>query len=205
MKLPNFLKRFWSKEKVDKNMKSENIVNQTAQEIWNIIRDWNIQWENFNKVVDYIEKIIFWVFENDVKLLSLQQVYHEKQLSLALAFPFFISPEDLEKEDPEIIEMYNKNQVTRVSTDSLRRYFILKSLDKLLKISSVKDFWDCNYKIWDIEINQFEDLEKIEKNYKICMKNGKTMIFHDIKKRWNMQHRMELTLISIAKKDYFWA
>lgn len=160
MKLPKFLKRFDSKEKMDQNTHSENVVNKTAQEIWNIIRDWNIQWENFNKVVDYIEKIIFWVFENDVKLLSLQQVYHEKQLSLALAFPFFISPEDLEKEDPEIIEMYNKNQVTRVSTDSLRRYFILKSLDKLLKISSVKDFWDCNYKIWDIEINQFEDLEK---------------------------------------------
>lgn len=160
MKLPKFLKRFGSKEKMDQNTHSENVVNKTAQEIWNIIRDWNIQWENFNKVVDYIEKIIFWVFENDVRLLSLQQVYHEKQLSLALAFPFFISPEDLEKEDPEIIEMYNKNQVTRVSTDSLRRYFILKSLDKLLKISSVKDFWDCNYKIWDIEINQFEDLEK---------------------------------------------
>lgn len=154
------MKRFGSKEKMDQNTHSENVVNKTAQEIWNIIRDWNIQWENFNKVVDYIEKIIFWVFENDVKLLSLQQVYHEKQLSLALAFPFFILPEDLEKEDPEIIEMYNKNQVTRVSTDSLRRYFILKSLDKLLKISSVKDFWDCNYKIWDIEINQFEDLEK---------------------------------------------
>lgn len=154
------MKRFGSKEKMDQNTHSENVVNKTAQEIWNIIRDWNIQWENFNKVVDYIEKIIFWVFENDVKLLSLQQIYHEKQLSLALAFPFFISPEDLEKEDPEIIEMYNKNQVTRVSTDSLRRYFILKSLDKLLKISSVKDFWDCNYKIWDIEINQFEDLEK---------------------------------------------
>ena len=154
------MKRFGSKEKMDQNTHSENVVNKTAQEIWNIIRDWNIQWENFNKVVDHIEKIIFWVFENDVKLLSLQQVYHEKQLSLALAFPFFISPEDLEKEDPEIIEMYNKNQVTRVSTDSLRRYFILKSLDKLLKILSVKDFWDCNYKIWDIEINQFEDLEK---------------------------------------------
>ena len=154
------MKRFGSKEKMDQNTHSENVVNKTAQEIWNIIRDWNIQWENFNKVVDHIEKIIFWVFENDVKLLSLQQVYHKKQLSLALAFPFFISPEDLEKEDPEIIEMYNKNQVTRVSTDSLRRYFILKSLDKLLKISSVKDFWDCNYKIWDIEINQFEDLEK---------------------------------------------
>ena len=160
MKLPKFLKRFDSKEKMDQNTHSENVVNKTAQEIWNIIRDWNIQWENFNKVVDYIEKIIFWVLENDVKLLSLQQVYHEKQLSLALAFPFFISPEDLEKEDPKIIKMYNKNQVTRVSTDSLRRYFILKSLDKLLKISSVEDFWDCNYKIWDIEINQFEDLEK---------------------------------------------
>lgn len=171
MKLPKFLKRFDSKEKMDQNTHSENVVNKTAQEIWNIIRDWNIQWENFNKVVDYIEKIIFWVLENDVKLLSLQQVYHEKQLSLALAFPFFISPEDLEEEDPKIIKMYNKNQVTRVSTDSLRRYFILKSLDKLLKISSVEDFWDCNYKIWDIEINSFEDLEKNrEKLQDMCEK-----------------------------------
>ena len=108
----------------------------------------------------YIESIIVWILENDVKLLNLQQVYHEKQLSLALAFPFFISPEDLGKEDPEIGEMYDKNRVMRVSTDSLRRYVVLKTLDGILKISSAEEFGEKYYKIWDIEVNSFEDLEK---------------------------------------------
>jgi hypothetical protein len=33
MKLPKFLKRFDSKEKMDQNTHSENVVNKTAQEI----------------------------------------------------------------------------------------------------------------------------------------------------------------------------
>ena len=135
----------------------EKVINQTTQEVANIIKSENYQWENFNKVVGYIESIIVWVLENDVKLLNLQQVHHANQLSLALAFPFFISSEDLEKEDPEIIEMYNKNLVTRVSMDSLRKNVILKALDGILKISSAEEFWDKNYKIWNIEINSFED------------------------------------------------
>lgn len=138
----------------------EKVINQTTQEVANIIKSENYQWENFNKVVGYIESIIVWVLENDVKLLNLQQVHHANQLSLALAFPFFISSEDLEKEDPEIIEMYNKNLVTRVSMDSLRKNVILKALDGILKISSAEEFWDKNYKIWNIEINSFEDLEQ---------------------------------------------
>ena len=164
MKLPNFLKRFWSKEKVDKNTQPENITNHTAQEIWNIIRSWNIQWENFNKVVDYIENIILWVLKSDVELLDLRCKIYTKNLRLALIMPLFIGEEyfngQMDKADPELLDIFNKNQVTRVSTDSLRRYFILKSLDKILKIASVDDFWDGNYKIWDIEINSFEDLEK---------------------------------------------
>lgn len=138
----------------------EKVINQTTQEVANIIKSENYQWENFNKVVGYIESIIVWVLENDVKLLNLQQVHHANQLSLALAFPFFISSEDLEKEDPKIIEMYNKNLVTRVSMDSLRKNVILKALDGILKISSAEEFWDKNYKIWNIEINSFEDLEQ---------------------------------------------
>lgn len=138
----------------------EKVINQTTQEVANIIKSENYQWENFNKVVGYIESIIVWVLENDVKLLNLQQVHHANQLSLALAFPFFISSEGLEKEDPEIIEMYNKNLVTRVSMDSLRKNVILKALDGILKISSEEEFWDKNYKIWNIEINSFEDLEQ---------------------------------------------
>ena len=161
MKLPNFMKRFssWKQEKQG-DWPKEKVVNKSAEEIWNIIRSGNFQWENFNKAVNYIENIIVWILESDAKLMNLQKIYHANQLSLALAFPLFVSPEDLEKEDPEMEEIYNKNQVTRVSTDSLRRYVVLKALDEILKISSLEDFWDNNYKIWDIEINSFEDLEK---------------------------------------------
>lgn len=164
MKLTDFLKRFTRREQEKKNSwPREKVENNTAQEIWNIIRDWNIQWENFNKVVDYIQKIILWVFESNVELLGLRCKIYTENLGLALMIPFIgeeYFKRQMDKTDSELLDMYNENQVTRVSTDSLRRYFILKSLDKLLKISSVEDFWDCNYKIWNIEINSFEDLEK---------------------------------------------
>jgi hypothetical protein len=42
----------------------------------------------------------------------------------------------------------------------LRRYYILKVLDEILKISSTEEFGDKNYKIWKLEINSFEDLEQ---------------------------------------------
>ena len=154
------MKRFSRGWEKNDGKKKKKVINQTTQEVANIIKSENYQWENFNKVVGYIESIIVWVLENDVKLLNLQQVHHANQLSLALAFPFFISSEGLEKEDPEIIEMYNKNLVTRVSMDSLRKNVILKALDGILKISSEEEFWDKNYKIWNIEINSFEDLEQ---------------------------------------------
>lgn len=161
MKLPSFMKRFWNKEKWEKNTQSrEEVVNKTAEEIWNIIRSWNFQWENFNKTVNYIESIIVWILENDAKLMNLERIYYTEKLSLALSFPLLVPTEDLKKENPEIREMYNKNLVTRVSTDSLRRHVILKALDGLLKISSREEFWERYYKIWDIEINSFEDLEK---------------------------------------------
>lgn len=155
------MKRFWNKEKWEKNTQPrEEVVNKTAEEIWNIIRSWNFQWENFNKTVNYIESIIVWILENDAKLMNLERIYYTEKLSLALSFPLLVPTEDLKKENPEIREMYNKNLVTRVSTDSLRRHVILKALDGLLKISSREEFWERYYKIWDIEINSFEDLEK---------------------------------------------
>ena len=98
------MKRFDSKEKMDQNTHSENVVNKTTQEIWNIIRDWNIQWENFNKVVEYIEKIILWVLENDVELLGLRHKMYTRNLWLALMMPWFMGEEyfnsQMEKQDP---------------------------------------------------------------------------------------------------------
>jgi hypothetical protein len=79
--------------------------------------------------------------------MNLERVYYTGKLSLALSFPLFVSTQDLEKEDPEIREMYNKNRVTRVSTDSLRRYVVLKALDVILKISSAEEFGEKHYKI----------------------------------------------------------
>lgn len=161
MKLPKFLKWFWAKENEKNSFQyRENVVDSTTVEIWNIIHSWNYQWENFNKVVEYIESIIVWILENDAKLMNLERVYYTGKLSLALSFPLFVSTEDLEKGDPEIWEMYNKNRVMRVSTDSLRRYVVLKALDGILKISSAEEFGEKYYKIWDIEVNSFEDLEK---------------------------------------------
>ena len=165
MKLPNFMKRFTSREQERDNSQSrEKVVNNAAREIWKIIHSWNYQWENFNKVVNYIENIIVWVLENDVKLHVIRQKVYTKELWLALMLPWFFGEEYFEsqakKHDSKIDDMYQRNQVTRVSTDSLRRHFILKALDEILKISSVEEFWDKNYKIWDIEINTFEDLEQ---------------------------------------------
>lgn len=164
MKLPKFMKRFSSKEQESQESQpKEQIVNKTAEEIWYIIRSRNYQWDNFNKVVDYIENIIVWVLENDAKLLGLKHDIYKKELWLALMLPWIISEEyfdrQMAKHDPELEDIYQRNQVTRVSTDSLRRYYILKALDEILKISSAEEFGNRNYKIWNVEINSFEDLQ----------------------------------------------
>ena len=164
MKLPKFMKRFSSKEQESQESQpKEQIVNKTAEEIWYIIRSRNYQWDNFNKVVDYIENIIVWVLENDAKLLGLKHDIYKKELWLALMLPWIISEEyfdrQMAKHDPELEDIYQRNQVTRVSTDSLRRYYILRALDEILKISSAEEFGNRNYKIWNVEINSFEDLQ----------------------------------------------
>ena len=158
------MKRFSSKEQESQESQpKEQIVNKTAEEIWYIIRSRNYQWDNFNKVVDYIENIIVWVLENDAKLLGLKHDIYKKELWLALMLPWIISEEyfdrQMAKHDPELEDIYQRNQVTRVSTDSLRRYYILKALDEILKISSAEEFGNRNYKIWNVEINSFEDLQ----------------------------------------------
>ena len=165
MHFPNFMKRFssWKQERQEVQPK-EKIENKTALEIWKIIRSRNYQWENFNKVVGYIENIIVWVLENDVNLLGLKHKVYTKELWVALMLPWIFGEEYLNsqiaKHDPQIEDIHQRNQVTRVSTDSLRRHYILKALDEILKISSAEEFWDKNYKIWDLEINSFEDLEQ---------------------------------------------
>ena len=171
MNLPNFMKRFSSWKQKEKEVQPKKIENKTAEEIWNIIRSWNYQWENFNKVVDYIENIIVGILENDVKILRLKRGIYTKNLWLALTLPWFFGEEyfnsQIKKQDPEIEDMLQRNQVTRVSTDSLRRYFIVKALEEILKISSAEEFWNKKYKIWNIEINSFGDLEQ----YRTELKN----------------------------------
>ena len=83
-----------------------------------------------------------------------------KQIALALACPFFIYEGCFTKVDSDFDEITKNNLVTRASTDSLRRHIVLKVLDEILSISSVEDFWDKKYKIWNLEINSYEDLQQ---------------------------------------------
>ena len=158
------MKRFSRGQEKKENQSKEKVINQTTQEIIDIIKSKNYQWENFNKAIWYIENIIVWVLENDLKLCGLKKDIYTKELWLALMMPRFMTDDyfnrQLEKHNPELEDLYNKNQVTRVSTDSLRVRIVLEALGEILKISSAEEFWDKNYKIWNIEINSFEDLEQ---------------------------------------------
>ena len=164
MKLPNFMKKIINKKQENEEIQpKEKVVNKTVQEIWDIIRSKNFQWENFNKVVDYLQNLIVKTLDLDVQTMASSRVIASKNLVFALSFPWFISQDFIDKlgkPDPELEEMWKSNQVTRVSTDSLRRYVILQALDEILKISSEVEFWDKKYKICDIEINSFDDLEQ---------------------------------------------
>ena len=138
----------------------EKVVDDTAKKIWNIIRYGNCQWENFNKAVWYLEKLIVESLDLDVNVLKVSHSVYSKKLALALTFPWFSFWEDFDKTDPRLEEIQKKNRVDRVSIDSLRRHYILQALNEILKISSAEKFWNRNYKIWNIEINSFEDLEQ---------------------------------------------
>jgi hypothetical protein len=77
----------------------------------------------------------------------------------------------------------------------LRRYVVLKALDGILKISSAEEFGEKHYKIWDIEINSFEDLEKSRaqlqemyekfENYDIHFESEKYTNQKSSRKMWN--------------------
>jgi hypothetical protein len=94
-------------------------------------------------VVDYLQNLIVKTLDLDVKTMASSRVIASKNLVFALSFPWFISQDFIDKlgkPDPELEEMWESNQVTRVSTDSLRRYVILQALDEILKISSEVEF-----------------------------------------------------------------
>lgn len=146
------IRRFCSKEQsTEDNKPKETIVHQTTEEIWKIIHSWDYQWENFNKVILELESFLFRILKLDTDLQELEC----ETISGAMNSPIFPLGKILRLDD-DILE----NQVTRVSVDSLRRYYILNALDEILKISSVEEFWDRNYKIWDIEITSYADLEQ---------------------------------------------
>lgn len=164
MKFPNFMKRFWFKEQKKETVNPrEEILDKTQEEIKNIIESWNYQWENFNKIVGYIEDIIVWIFKLNMSINTSRLEVYQKNLWLALLMPWFMAEEYFNhatKDDADFKDIWDKNQVTRVSVDSLRRDIVLKVLDEILKISSSEEFWYKNYKIWKIEINSFEDLQQ---------------------------------------------
>ena len=160
MKFSNFIRKKPKEQEKIEAAPREKVVDDTAKKIWNIICYGNCQWENFNKAVWYLEKLIVESLDLDVNVLKVSHSVYSKKLALALTFPWFSFWEDFDKTDPRLEEIQKKNRVDRVSIDSLRRHYILQALNEILKISSAEKFWNRNYKIWNIEINSFEDLEQ---------------------------------------------
>lgn len=164
MKLPKFLNAFRKNDNhSEKPQQVNDEISKTRNEVLQIIKEKNFQWDNFNKVISHVESILVWILSNEVRLEGLKVDIQKANIGVALALPWFLSEMYLEKRvhsrDPELDEIGNKNLVLRVSTDSYRRHLVLQVLDEILN-SSEQDFWDKTYKIWTLEINSYQDLQE---------------------------------------------
>lgn len=154
-----FKKKSWA-ESQKNHQPIESAINNKRNEIAEIINSWNFQWENFNKVIERLTELIMSTIDLDLKAAEKKLNITSQKIRLALTFPLFVSPEYIDKDYSEFDEIWQANNVTRVSLDTLRVSIILKTLNEILNIDSVEKFWDRNYKIWDREINSYEDLEQ---------------------------------------------
>ena len=111
MKLPNFMRKKSKEQEKTEAAHREKVVDDTAKKIWNIIRYGNCQWENFNKAVWYLEKLIVESLDLDVNALKVSHAVYLKKLAFVLAFPWYLSWEDFDKADPELEKIQKKNQV----------------------------------------------------------------------------------------------
>ena len=157
-----FKKKNWA-ESQKNPQPTKSVVDNKRNEIAEIINSWNFQWENFNKVIQKLTELIISTIDLDFKVAKSNINITLEKISFALTFPFFVSEEYFDKDSFEFDKMWQENNVTRVSTDTLRVSIILKTLNEILNIDSAENFWDRNYKIWDIEINSYEDLEQHRK------------------------------------------
>ena len=163
MGLKDFMKRFWNRLDNKENGSIEEVTSPMSEEIWKIINSNNYQWENFNKVVSHLENFILKTFGIEVQALKASYEVYSKKVFLALNSPLsllFVSEEFFNKDDIWLEKISGELLVDRVQVDSLGRHYIIQALNEILNISSAEEFGDRNYKIWDIEINSFEDLEQ---------------------------------------------
>lgn len=139
-----------------------DVADKTWQEVRDIIWSRNYEWENFNKVIWYIQDMLLDYFRLNLDVQKSRVEVTSKAIDFTLRCPFGgVLIDDYMKNTYSCFdEMYKRNLVDRVSIDSLRVHIILEVLGKILKISTPEEFWDKKYKIWKIEINSFEDLEK---------------------------------------------
>ncbi len=157
------MKRFWNRSDNKENGSIEEVTSPTSEEIWKIIKSNNYQWENFNKVVSHLENFIAKTFGIELRALETSCEVFSEKISLVLNQPWlslFVSEEFFNKDDIWLEKISGELLVDRVQVDSLRRHYVIQALNEILNISSAEEFGDRSYKIWDIEINSFEDLEQ---------------------------------------------
>ena len=151
------------KERWDQSGRMIKAWQAEGEEIWQIMTTRNFQWDNYNKLVKWINQDISLLLEWEA-VSSLLWVCCAEELWSALSeAPFFISEDYANKKMQKINDKIFRMTSKRVARDSYKKYITLKILDELLKISSSEEFGDRHYKIWDIEINSFEDLQEYRK------------------------------------------
>lgn len=138
------------------------------EEILQIMTTRNFQWDNYNKLVKWVNDDLLFLLQ--LEMASLFVWVAKATHSCAFSgVPFSPSQSLVEEEFQNINDKNFKIVLDRVSRDSYKKVVTLKVLSELLKISSSEEFVDRHYKIWDIEINSFEDLqqnrEKLENLY----------------------------------------
>ena len=153
MWLKRLSERWKEAGQIVKNYQSEQ------QEILQIMTARNFQWDNYNKLVKWVNDDLSLLLQ--LEMASLFVWVAKAAHSCAFSgIPFSPSQSLVEEEFQNINDKNFKIVLDRVSRDSYKKAITLKVLSDLLKITSTAEFGDRHYKIWDIEINSFEDLQQ---------------------------------------------
>ena len=127
--------------------------------MWQIMTTRNFQWDNYNDLINYIDENIAVILEFESMHWLLCRKYSDELSSALSECPFLMSEYTADRKAKKKLDEHFEMSARRVSFQSYKKHATLQILDDLLNISSADEFNNRHYKIWNIEINSFEDLQ----------------------------------------------